>query len=94
MRLIDDPVLNRRKQVTIRFEVAEQQAVVRNDDVGILGQAPRTVNEAHRSIVRALATQAIEARRGYGPTGQSAVVELERIDIVELRLLDEGEQRS
>lgn len=57
-----------------------------------LGLAARTVDEAGRAEERAFATQAIVARGGDHPARQRAVVDLQAVDVVVSRLLNEGKQ--
>ena len=44
--LLCHPVANRRQQSSVGGEIAEQEAVVGHDDMGCLGSAPGTVDEA------------------------------------------------
>ena len=66
--------------------------MIGNDDIGGLGLAARTVNEAGRAEEWAFTAQAIVARGGDHPARQRAVVDLQAVDVVVSRLLNEGKQ--
>ena len=66
--------------------------MIGNDDIGGLGLAARTVNEAGRAEKRTFAAQAIVARGGDHPARQRAVVDLQAVDVVVSRLLNKGKQ--
>ena len=90
--LIHHPIADGREQASVGGKIAEQEAMVGNDDIGGLGLAARTVDEAGRAEERAFATQAIVARGGDHPARQRAVVDLQAVDVVVSRLLNEGKQ--
>ena len=92
MGLVDDPVANRREQSPIGYEIAEEQAMVGYHDIGRLGAAASSVNEAQGAEERAFPPKAIGARCGDGVARQSAIVDFQTVDIIVLALLDEGEQ--
>ena len=66
--------------------------MIGNDDIGGLGLAARTVNEAGRAEEWAFTAQAIVARGGDHPARQRAVVDLQAVDVVVGRLLNKGKQ--
>ena len=90
--LIHHPIADGREQASVGGKIAEQEAMVGNDDIGGLGLAARTVDEAGRAAERAFATQAIVARGGDHPARQRAIVDLQAVDVVVSRLLNEGKQ--
>ena len=93
MGLIDSPVANRRQQTAVGSHVAEQQAMIGNQDVGSFGTLARPVDEAQVTEERALAAQAFLAARRDHLSRQQAIVKLQTVDIVVFRLLDKRKQR-
>ena len=82
MGLIDRPVANRRQQAAISGHVAEQQAMIGNQDIRSFGTLARPVDEAQVAEERTLAAQAFLAARRDHLSRQQAIVKLQSVDIV------------
>ena len=93
MGLIYRPIANRRQQTAIGGHIAEQQAMIGNQNVRRFSALARPMNEAQVAEERAFATQAFLAARRDDLSRQQSIIELQTIDVVVFGLLDKRKQR-
>ena len=89
MSLIDDPERSLRQKAAIGGRVAEEQGVIRHDDMGALGLLARSMNEAVGSIEGAFAPEAIPGFRRDRISRKHAVVDLQAVYVIVFGLFDE-----
>ena len=92
MRLIHHPMANRRQQAAAGCNIAEQQAVIRDQDVRSVRAFARAMHEALLVVERAFPAKTVIARGRYQVTGYRSVIDFERVDIVVYRLFNKRQQ--
>ena len=78
----------RRKQAAPCLQIAEEERVVRDDDIGRLGSPACTVHETKLAKERAFPLEALAALGGEEVARERTVIDLERVEVVKLALLD------
>ena len=86
MRLVNNPVPDRRENLPLRRNVSQQQRVIRHNHVRGGGTAARSVERAFVGKVRAPAAQALAGRRGKHGARHVAPPDAEGVEVTVGRL--------